>query len=342
MDARRPPARRDQGRAYRPDEGRAHRREEARRRLHRQRRLALAAVLGAVGAAGAIAVGALGGGDDPGLGRRVVDAAAKPPAPPQLPRGGRSIFPERRIVAYYGAPQADELGVLGIGPPREVGAKLDEQARPYAARARRVLPAFELIATIASGAPGDDGAYRNRQRDDIVRRYLEAARQANALLILDVQPGRSDFITEARALERYLREPDVSLALDPEWRMDAGEIPGQSIGSVDATEVNEVASYLSGLVRRGNLPEKLLLVHQFTDGMIVGRERLREPPGVALALNVDGFGTMPDKVAKYAELTAPPRRFHYGLKLFYREDEGLMSPSQVLRLEPPPDVIVYE
>ena len=334
MDATRPPTRREEGRSLR--------REETRRRLHRQRRLALAAVLGAVGASGAIAVGALGGGEDPGLGTRVMEGAPEPPAPPQLPRGGRSIFPERRIVAYYGAPQADELGVLGIGPPHEVGAKLDEQARPYAARARPVLPAFELIATIASDAPGNDGKYRNRQRDDVIRRYLEAARRAKALLILDVQPGASDFVTETRALEQYLREPDVSLALDPEWRMDAGGVPGQSIGSVDAEEVNEVASYLSELVRRGDLPEKLLLVHQFTDGMIVGRERLREPPGVALTLNVDGFGTMPDKVAKYAELTAPPRRFHYGLKLFYREDEGLMSPRQVLGLEPSPDVIVYE
>jgi hypothetical protein len=36
------------------------------------------------------------------------------------------------------------------------------------------------------------------------------------------------------------------------------------------------------------------------------------------------------------------RRFHDGFKLFYHEDTGLMSPAQVLRLRPRPELIVYE
>ena len=76
--------------------------------------------------------------------------------------------------------------------------------------------------------------YRARQTDAVIRRYLRAARQAKALLLLDIQPGRSDFFTETTRLEKWLKEPDVGLALDPEWRVVDGQVPGQVIGHVDA------------------------------------------------------------------------------------------------------------
>ena len=51
---------------------------------------------------------------------------AKPTAPKlaQLPRGGRQLLPDRRIVAYYGAPQDKELGALGIGTPDGAARRL--------------------------------------------------------------------------------------------------------------------------------------------------------------------------------------------------------------------------
>ena len=274
------------------------------------------------------------GGDGEGAGGEAAEAAST------LPGGGRRIFPDRRVVAFYGAPQAAELGVLGIGDPDGVAKKLERQARPYATPARPVLPAFELIAVVAANAPGDGDLYRTRQDSRIVGRYLKAARRAGAILLLDIQPGRSDFLTEARALEHWLSEPDVSLALDPEWRMEAGEIPGQTIGSVDAGEINEVSAYLSEIVRSRDLPEKLLAVHRFTEGMVERPQALEQPPGVVLTLNVDGFGTKAQKLAKYRELV--PRRFRAGFKLFYSEDTDLMSPREVLALKPQPDLVVYE
>ena len=62
-------------------------------------------------------------------------AAGRPQGPPELPRGGRVIFPHYRVVAYYGAPQNDELGVLGIGTPDQAAT---QAARP---RAHLVRPA---------------------------------------------------------------------------------------------------------------------------------------------------------------------------------------------------------
>ena len=318
------------------------RREEWRRqqraRVRRRRAVALAAAAGVLLLVLAIASLAGGGG---GEGQR---AGADRPPPPELPRGGRSIFPEFRVVGFAGAPQAEELGELGIGSPDSAAKRLERQAQPYArARGRPpVLPAFELIAVIADGTPGDDGKYRTRQKPEVIRRYLAAARRAKAILVLDVQPGRADFLDEVRELDEFLAEPDVSLALDPEWHMAEGQVPGQTIGSVTADQVNEVSKHVSEIVGRRRLPEKLLLVHQFTSDMIEDRGRLRSYPGAALTLNVDGFGTPQLKRKKYHELVRRGDPGYHGFKLFYREDTNLMSPEQVLRLRPQPSFVVYE
>ena len=245
-------------------------------------------------------------------------------------------------MAFYGAPQDEALGALGIGTPASAAARLERAAAPYARRSRPVLPAFELISTIAAAAPGEDGLHRIHQPPEVIDRYLRAARRAEALLLLDVQPGRGDFLSEARRLERWLREPDVGLALDPEWHVGANEVPGQVIGSVSAQDVNEVSAYVAGLVRRHDLPEKLFVVHQFTADMIEDKARVARRPGLAITMNVDGFGNRANKVSKYAAFTSEAARFNDGFKLFYEEDVGLMRPRQVLALAPPPDLIVYE
>jgi hypothetical protein len=314
--------------------------QEAARALSRRRRdLWALATLAAL----AFVLGATVGGGSGSAEPEQAESAAAPAEPQELPRGGRTLFPDYRVVALYGAPQDEELGALGIGSPAEAAERLREQARGYRSPERRVLPAFELIATIASASADADERYSFRQPDGVIRRYLREARRRDALLILDIQPGRAGFMDEVRALRRYLREPDVGLALDPEWRVGPDEIPGQTIGSVDGNMVNRVAEYLAELVSRHDLPEKLLVVHQFTPEMITRRDAMEEREGVAIVLNSDGFGDRANKIAKYEELR-PPRRspFHRGFKLFYGEDTELMAPEEVLALEPAPDLVVYE
>jgi hypothetical protein len=259
----------------------------------------------------------------------------------QLPRGGRVILPGHRVIAFYGAPQSPELGTLGIGTPEQAGRRLRHQAAKFRSARHPVLPAFELLAAVANQAPGDDGLYRTRQSGNTIARYLAAARRARALLILDIQPGHADFMTETRALEPWLREPDVSLALDPEWHTPGG-VPGKVIGSVDALAVNDVSAYLSGIVQARRLPQKLLVVHRFTAGMIRDDRLLVQRPGVALAVNVDGFGDRANKLARYHALTGATGGVYDGLKLFYKEDTNLMTPREVLHLEPAPALVVYE
>jgi hypothetical protein len=206
-----------------------------------------------------------------------------------------------------------------------------------------VLPAFELIATIANAHPGDDGLYRTHQPPATIERYLLAARKAKALLVLDVQPGRGDFLGEAKRLEPWLLQPDVGLALDPEWHVGADVVPGQTIGSVAAEQVNEVTRYVSDLVVKHDLPQKLVVIHQFTEGMVRNKDRLVRAPGLALTMNVDGFGYPGDKIPKYEQLTSEEAAgFHTGFKLFFEEDSDLMTHDQVLALRPAPDLVVYE
>jgi hypothetical protein len=268
--------------------------------------------------------------------------ALEPKPPPELPRGGRRLFPHHRIVAYYGAPQNVELGALGIGTPDEAGKKLLAQMRQYRRGGRTLLPAMELIAVVAAGSAQQDGSYSYKQSFAVVKKYLAAARRIKAVLILDIQPGHADFLPLVKHFGRFLREPDVMVALDPEWHTP-GAVPGTVIGSTDAATVNAVSRYLRKVVRKYRLPDKMLLIHQFTDSMIRNKQRLRPVRGVPLVLNVDGFGGQEVKIAKYHDVTNPRvRHVHAGFKLFYKEDTNTMAPAQVLQLRPRPDVVIYE
>jgi hypothetical protein len=309
--------------------------------VYRRRRLAALGVVGAAAAIAGIAVGA-GDGSRGDVTRSSTAAESRAvPTPPELPRGGRTIFPRFRVVAFYGAPQSRELGALGIGTPDQAVRRLAKQATPYAKKTRPILPALELLADVANHDPGNDGLYRTRQPPSIIRRYLAAARRAKALLVLDIQPGHADFLAEARHLDRWLREPDVGLALDPEWHTP-GQVPGRVIGSVTAAEVNAVSRYVSAIVRARRLPQKLFVVHQFTASMIEGKPLVAHRRGLAITMNVDGFGTPSAKVSKYNELIHDGTRFDQGFKVFFHEDTNMLSPREVLQLQPPPDLIVYE
>ena len=263
----------------------------------------------------------------------------------ELSRGGTKVLPRFRVVTFYGAPQADSLGALGTTSPRRASRRLLRQARPYGRPAhgeKPVYPAFELIATIALANPGEDGKYRYRQPDRIIRRYAREAKRRNFLLLLDIQPGQAKFISEARHLRPWLRMRNVGLALDPEWNMGPNGVPGERIGSVGAGMINRVSELMSKVAVKHRLPQKLLVVHRFTDDMIEHERKLKTPRRVGLVLNADGFGSPDAKRSKYRELAPRESPPYPGFKLFYEEDSNLMSPGQVMDLRPRPHFIAYE
>lgn len=257
----------------------------------------------------------------------------------------QALFPSHRIVALYGTQRSARLGVLGEQTPAEAVERLEKVAEPWRAGDSPVLPAFELIATLATGTPEDRGVYNIRSSPEFVQEYLDVARRNGYYLILDLQTGQSDFLTEAMYYEEFLRQPDVGLALDPEWRTAAPARPkGGRIGTVDAAEVNQVVEYVAQIVAEEDLPEKLIVLHQFEPGMITNRDQIVELPGVAINLHMDGFGPRPEKLNSYDVVRAEPP-WNMGLKLFYDEDTDLLQADDVLGSElfdPVPDLISYQ
>jgi hypothetical protein len=259
---------------------------------------------------------------------------------PTEPDVGGPLFPENRVVALYGAPQLGAT-ILGRKSPREATRKLEKQAAAYEASAwRPVIGAFDLIAVIATASPGKDRLYRTRQDDEVIETYLDQARSVGARLILDVQPGRARILSEVKALRPWLTEPDVDLALDPEWNVGRKGVPGVDQGSVHARKINKVSKYLRRLISRRDLPPKLLMVHQFHERSVRKPRRIVKRGSVAVTLNFDGIGSRRAKVAGYERLAE--RRLFNGFSLFYRRDSGLMTPRQVVRLEPEPDFVLYQ
>lgn len=261
--------------------------------------------------------------------------------PAELPQGGRRLFPAYRVVAFYGTAGNAALGVLGEASPERILPRLRRAAAPFATKDRKVQVAFELIATVAQAGPGRDGDYSQAIEMAQIQRYVDVARRHKVLVVLDLQPGRGSFLPQARRFERFLVQPHVGLALDPEWRMPPGTVPGRTIGRVSAAEVNAVSAYVAELVRRHDLPEKLFVLHQFRTSMLPDIAKIERRPGLAMVQHVDGFGTRSEKDATYARVRRP-QQFHLGYKLFYDEDVRMYAPRDVLRFKPVPEYISYQ
>ena len=265
----------------------------------------------------------------------------------ELPGGGLLMFDRdrtRRIVAMYGHPSTSQLGVLGEQGPAEGVARLRSIAEGYDADGADVVLAFEIIATVASAQAGRDGDYSNETALDDIRPWITTAAENDMYVVLDLQPGRTDFLTQAKQYEELLRLPHVGLALDPEWRLKPGQVHLRQIGTVDAAEINEVVRWLAELVRTEALPQKLLVLHQFRFSMITNRELIETPPELAVLVHMDGQGPINTKYSTWDALTGEPDagRFWWGWKNFYDEDSPTPTASQVLALTPLPLFVSYQ
>jgi hypothetical protein len=262
----------------------------------------------------------------------------------ELPRGGRQVFPKYQLVGYVGLPGSPALGPLDKDLETKAN-RLETLSKAYAG-GRTPQPVMELIAVVANGHAGKDGKYRSRLPDAKIQNYLTVARKHRMLLLLDIQPGRADILSEVKVLEHWLKEPDVGLAFDPEWAVGPGQVPGKVFGHTTGAELDSIAAYLAGLVTQYDLPEKVFVFHQLSTRILSNEKALKQHPGVQIIKSVDGIGNRTDKESTWGKLTptmAPG--VHAGFKLFYREDTRhgtLMTPSQVMALKPRPEFVVYE
>lgn len=281
----------------------------------------------------------------PGFDQQRFDAQLQLVDAGEQPGGGGLVFPGRRVVALYGHPSGPALGVMGEQPPAESVAKVKDLAAQYQQHVDEpVVPAFEIIATVASDAPGPDGDYSNEATEEELEGYIDAITDAGGYAFLDLQPGRARLIDQAKRYENLLKRPNVGLALDPEWKISANEVPMTNVGHVDATEINEVSQWLAGIVQDDHLPQKGLIIHQFQLQMIRNREQVNTSyPELAFILHADGHGPSSEKMDTWntmREGLSPD--YFMAWKNFIDEDKPMYTPEQTLAVNPRPWFVSYQ
>jgi len=256
----------------------------------------------------------------------------------------RALLPRYRIVSYYGHPHTENMGIVGEMSKEDLLVKLREEQAAYEAAdpSRPVMPAIEVIASVAQNWPADNDTYLLHTDDATIQEYVDFTAENGILLILDLQIGHNTVRDEIDRIEKWLLYEHVHLALDPEFAMPDGVIPGTAIGGVDAADITYTQERLAKLALDNDLPPKVLIVHQFYEGMIRDSRQLAPVEGVQMIIEFDGFGDPANKIAGY-NLFIRDRPIEFGgIKLFIRQDDPLMTPADVVALQPPPDLVIIQ
>lgn len=266
---------------------------------------------------------------------------------PEAPRGIRmdeGLLPDHRLLMYYGFPEENRMGILGEFPPEELLPKLLAQMAEYEAviNDRPWKPGLELIASVAQRDPGPDGMYIADTGGHWLDMYTQFTEQNNMFLLLDVQMGLKTPKEDYEGLERWLRYDHVHLAIDPEFHVLPGQTPGIELGSITAADVAEAQEWLLYIANKYGTSRKMLLLHQFHVFSVQDKDQIQVVDGIDLVLNMDGWGPPWMKEETWnVVVKQQPIQFN-GIKLFYRQDEPLMTPAEIMALEPTPDVINYQ
>lgn len=281
-------------------------------------------------------------GEDPDFARREgwpVDGPATLPG---------SILPDRRIVCYYGNPNSTRMGALGEFPKDEMLRRLQEEVANWNAAdpEHPVTPCLHMVAVVAQGEPGTSGHYRSIMRDTTVKEVHSWAKEIDGIFFVDIQVGTDQLRNILPRFEWILKERDVHLAVDPEFMMKGGEKPGTKIGTMDAADINYATAELARIVREYDLPPKVLVLHRFTRYMITNSEQIVLRPEVQIVIDMDGWGAPWLKRDSYRDYVVREPVQYTGFKLFYHNDtkkgDPLMSPGDLLKLEPEPLYIQYQ
>lgn len=260
-----------------------------------------------------------------------------------------AILPYKRIVAFYGNLSAKGMGILGELPPNEMLAKLKGEVKNWekADPTTPVQPALHYIAVVASGNAGKTGKYRTRMPFNRIDTVIALAKRANAIVFLDVQVGLGSIRTELPELERFLALPQVHFGMDPEFSMKDGSHPGKRIGTYDADDINYVSNYLKDIVKKYNLPPKILIVHRFTKKMVTNYQNIKLHKEVQIVMDMDGWGEPSLKNDSYHFFIHNEPVQFTGFKLFYKNDlkkapHHMLTPEEVLKYKPAPIYIQYQ
>lgn len=252
-------------------------------------------------------------------------------------------FHRRLFVGLYGT-TGPGLGILGTASATDTVTMTREVAADYQALLTDtlVIPGFHMVVTIADAFPSEEGRYSHRVSTDTLQTWIDVAQTHQMWSVLDIQPGHSPITDELAFVEPFVRQPNVHLAIDPEFVMsETTRIPGQHIGMMDGAMLNLVQLWLNRIAKETG-ERKMLVIHQFDDRMFTDKAAIHDYHLVELVWDADGFGGPSPKIQDYDQYAAEPGFEHGGFKIFYNYDTPVMTPAQVLNLTPRPIFVIYQ
>jgi hypothetical protein len=278
-----------------------------------------------------------------------------------------AVLPTHRVVAFYAIPDAE-----ATGPAYQLSASMLKALQAQGAAYQQLDPAhpvqegIDLVASIPDGSPGPERTYSHHLDANTIQAYVDFCQQHHLLLFLDLDFGLAPIKSEVNFFLPYLeRYSFVQMAVDPEWMFPRHNgIPGTNLSNVRASDLNPIIETLAELPMKYHQPRKILLIHQYRgdgDGLknpydpgnaeIADKHNLLNDPRVDVVVHVDSVGgyvgDQADKTWQYNTWVGQDMQkyhnFRYGgFKLFYHiEKKTLMTPRQVMALNPPPMVVTY-
>lgn len=299
--------------------------------------------------------------------------------PKQAPVKAASVLSDNTLFTVYGRDfgRAPILGRLG---QYKSFADMEKDIQPWIQGIQKrhdkkgVIPAIHIIYAMATPCKDSPDCllYFDGGSKDLVGSYIEPAAKRGWMVVLDTQLGKSNPAQQIKRIidKGYLKYENVAVAIDPEFHLYPGrDNPGIPIGTVQASQINDVQQMLDDYVRDQKLQKKkILIVHQFGDAnvddgvpfMIKEKKNIKVYENVELVFDMDGFGKQAVKVIKYNKINDagvyPFIKFR-GIKIFFRNrwekhghydkppldlDEifGLKKVKGGAKMETKPDVII--
>jgi len=255
------------------------------------------------------------------------------------------LIANNTIVAFYGHPFSQKMGILGLYPKEEIAQRVKTYARYYddANGPDGAVPAYYII--YGTCWPGGEIGFL---KDSVLEDYILYAQTQGMIVFVDHQIGKYSVKESMEKILPFLKYPNVHLAIDPEWRTLT---PMKDIGSITAGELNQAQKIMQDYIIANNITGiRMLVVHQFQDKMISNRELVRaDLDRVLLIHTADGFGSPAVKRNSYALNSRAGNMPIKGFKLFFKSDfplagydNPILAPSEVMALDPRPSLIIYQ
>ena len=279
-----------------------------------------------------------------------------------------AVLPRHRVVAYYAVPYAEPTGPA-YEPTDSMLAALRKQGAAYEELdpAHPMQLGIDLVVSVPDASPGPQHTYSHRIDAGTIQTYIDFCQKNNLILFLDLNFGQSPIMQEVNFFLPYLEKyAFVHMAIDPEWMFPRHNgIPGINLSNVHASDLNPIIEAVAAIPMRYHVPRKILIIHQYRpdgDGLtdpynpglaeIADKRNLVFDPRVDVVIHVDGVGGYPgdirDKTLEYTtwvkdDMLKYFNFFYGGFKLFYQHESKirLMTPKEVLSLDPPPMVVTY-